>query len=484
MNSNITISQPPISLRNFLNVIFKWKKVILAAFVTIVFTITLGSFLITPTYRSSSKILLTPEANSEMAILFGISIRKNNHYGKDLLASEIEILTSRPVANKVIQHLEMDQRHFEKQKITDPKEQKNELVKLISNFQESIIIERVNGSDVLKISYESDDPVMAMNVVNTLVDSYVQYREELLNVNTEYEFYNHQINVTSEELNKLEQRLASFKYGEGLPAPELQTKIVLGKLADFEKSIAEVRRKRISRESTLNVLKSQDTDLSNVTIPSTQTSDSPSRERYIATLRGELLTLELRRSKLQQKFTPEYPEIKNLSAEIEATRLKIEKEVEQIIREENIAIEALKAEEKVLHDKINELNEQLRLLSKLEFQLGKISRGIDDNREIYSMLLKQREQSKIAMAKNRRLIPVKIINRAAEPVQPVRPSYKLNLIFSILIGLVFGVGLAFILEHFSHTFDSPEDIEKYLGYETLASVNYVSEMKESSQPMN
>lgn len=484
MNSNITISQPPISLRNFLNVIFKWKKPILAVFGAIVLTISLGSFLLTPTYRATSNVLLTPESNNEMAILLGISVRKNNQYGKDILASEIEILTSRPVAQHVIQHLRLDQAFFQEKRIIDPALQKIELEKLITNFQKNIIIDRANGSDVLKISYESNDAKMAMNLVNTLVDSYVEYREELFNANSEFEFYNQQINVTTEALNELEERLATFKYGEGLPSPELQTKIVLGKIADFEKSIAEVRRKRISRESTLSVLESQKTDLANVTIPSTQTSDSPSRERYIATLRGELLTLELQRSKLQQKFTGEYPEIKNLTAEIEATRLTIEKEVVQIIREEKIAVAALKAEEAVLQEKINELNNELRSLSQLEFQLGKISRGIDDNREIYSMLLKQREQSKMTMARNRSLIPVKIINRAAEPVQPVRPNHKINFIFSLIIGLVLGIGLAFILEHFSHTFDSPEDIEKYLGYETLASVNYVSEMKEISQPLN
>lgn len=484
MNKNNTLGQPPVSVRNFVNVIFKWKKAIAACFITIVLTITLGSFLITPIYRSTSKVLFLPDSNNDIAMLFGISVRTSSRYGDDKISSEIEILTSRPVIERVIKHLELEESYYTRKKADTPEKKKLAYEQLIADFQKIIIIDRVSGSDVLNISYDSSEPKLAQSVVNTLVDSYVQYREELYNVTSEYEFYNHQIGVTDKHLNELEERLATFKYGQNLPAPELQTQIVLAKLADFEKSVAEVRRQRINRESTLNVIEKQQDTLLNTSIPSTKISDSPSRERYIANLRSELLNLELQRSKLLQKFTPEYIEIKNLDAEIEASKLKIENEVKQIIQEERIAIKALEAEENVLQRKCDELNEQLRSLSKVEYELGKISRGIDDNREVYSMLLKQREQSKITMAKNKSLMPVKIITRAFLPLKPVKPNYKLNLIFSVLIGLVFGIGLAFILEHFTHTVDTPEDVEKYLGYDTLASVNYFPEQKDFIQTMN
>lgn len=470
MNANFSSNQPPVSLRNFLYVIFKWKKTICAVFITIVLTITFGSFLLKPIYRSTAKVLFTPTSNNEFAILFGVSLRTPYRYGQDLIASEIQILTSRPVIEQVIYRLGLDEAYYQKKKIFDDNKKPLAFEKLFNDFQKKIIIDRINGTEVLSISFESPDAKLAKDVVNTLVDSYVQYREELFNANSEYEFYNQQIGRTGEELNTLEQRLATFKHGQALPAPELQTQIILRKLADFEKSISEVRQKRINREATLQVLATQTDSATNTSIPSTKTSDSPSRERYIANLRGELLNLEIRRSKLMQQFTPEYREIKNLNAEIEETKTKINKEVFQIIREEKIAIDALKAEESVLQATIDELNLQLRDLSKLEYELTKISRGIDDNREIYSMLLKQREQSKILMAKNKSLIPVTIISRAREALQPVRPNHKLNFIFSLLFGAVLGIGLAFILEHFKHTVDSPEDVEKYLGYQTLASI--------------
>ena len=96
------------------------------------------------------------------------------------------------------------------------------------------------------------------------------------------------------------------------------------------------------------MIKEQLSNGGTLNIPSTESSDSPSREKYIAKLKGELLDMEIRKEKLLQKFTPQYKEVVDLEQEIIATRLKIENEIEQIVQMEETAIKALSAEEQVL----------------------------------------------------------------------------------------------------------------------------------------
>ena len=65
---------------------------------------------------------------------------------------------------------------------------------------------------------------------------------------------------------------------------------------------------------------------------------------------------------------------------------------------------------------------------------------------------------------------VSILDRAEIPRQPSKPNKKLNLMLGALVGLMGGLGLAFILEHLNNTLGTPEEVERYLGLPNLAVV--------------
>lgn len=64
-----------------------------------------------------------------------------------------------------------------------------------------------------------------------------------------------------------------------------------------------------------------------------------------------------------------------------------------------------------------------------------------------------------------------------ENPSPVKPNKKLNIAIAIVIGLMIGVGLAFLLEYLDTTVKTEKDIEDLLG---LPILGYVSKMPNSS----
>jgi succinoglycan biosynthesis transport protein ExoP len=180
--------------------------------------------------------------------------------------------------------------------------------------------------------------------------------------------------------------------------------------------------------------------------------------------------MEIRQERLLQKFTPKYEEVVNLSKQIAATKQKILNEIQQIVEMEDASIRAMKAEENALSNSITSIKREISELAQKEYEYSQISRGIDDNKEVYSMLLKQREEARISLAKLERGIKIKIISPAVVPDIPVKPRKRLNVALSVFLGLFGGLGLAFFIEYFDHTLNSPADLEKFGGLTALGSI--------------
>lgn len=278
------------------------------------------------------------------------------------------------------------------------------------------------------------------------------------------------MNLADQKLRDLEQTQANFKEQKNVGSPDAQRAILMTRIADYEKSLTTVQTKRIGKEAKLAVFREQLENGESINIPSTETSDSPSREKYIAKLKGDLLDMEIRKEQLLQKFTPQYKEVIDLENQIKLTKAKIENEIEQIIEMEETAVRALRAEEQILRRQIDNIKNELRNMAQNEYEYNQISRGIEDEREVYSMLRKQREEARLSLAKLEKGVKINIISQAVEPTEPVKPKKLLNIVLALFLGLFGGLGLAFFIEYFDHTVSTPDELEKYVGINSLGSV--------------
>jgi uncharacterized protein involved in exopolysaccharide biosynthesis len=469
INNNEGMQQ--ISLRNLLYVIFKHKTIILTFFIAAVAIVTTASFMMQPVFKATATILVEKEMDSEKALLFRLNLAQGSG-NYDFLNSEIEIMSSYPIAARVVEKYQ-EELLPEDDEMISLHEKKLIYESTIHNFIEQIEIENPKNSNILKISYENEDPRLAKDIINNFINTYISYRSEIAAESGTYKFLEDQMGMADQKLRDLEQRQADYKGEKELGSPDAQRAILLNRLADYERSLTAVRTRRMGKEAKLAVINDQLQQGQSQSIPTTESSDSPSRVEHIGKLKGELLDLEIRREQLLQKFTPQYEEVVNLDRQIEEIKIKIVGEIKQILREEQTSIRALLAEERVLQNSINNIKREIRDLAQKEYELEQLSRGIEDEREIYSMLLKQREEARISLAKLERGVKIKVISPAVMSTKPVKPKKRLNIILAILLGCFGGVGLAFFKEYFDHTINTPEEIEHYTGIPVLGSVREI-----------
>jgi len=465
MNRQTVREHKPNQINFMIRVLLKRKLMLIAVFAGILALVAATSIFQTPMYQANSKILVEREMDSEKSLLFRMNLNMGfENY--DWLKSEVEILQSIPVATRVIDSLNL----FPRELRTADNDALNQALQA---FTANLTIDRPKDTNVIEIAYESEDRATTARVVNELVQAYMDYRYELYSESGSSQFLDKQIQLAEEKLNGLEQRLSQFKQNNELTTPEAQRDILLSRIADYEKALTTVRTNRISKETKLNIVKEQKASNADVNIPVTESSDSPSREKYITKLRGELLDLQLQRNKLLQKYTPEYEEVVNIGKAIENIQGFIRNEIDQIIYAEETAIRALNAEEDVLKRTIAELNGQVKRLAHNEYELNQFSRGISDNREVYSMLMKQREEARISHAKLERGVKIKVISPAMMPSRPFKPEKKRSLLLGIALGAVTALGLAFLVEYLETNTQRDASASDPAGLPVWGSINTI-----------
>ncbi len=137
----------------------------------------------------------------------------------------------------------------------------------------------------------------------------------------------------------------------------------------------------------------------------------------------------------------------------------------------------------ILQDQVTILDDQLRQdrarLASLsistpspdenrEAAIQELTTRIDAEAQTYAMLLNQYDKARVDEAM--RANSINIVERAIEPEAPSKPNRQLNLALGFLVGLMGGIGLAFLFENLSPLLHSKDDLEKAAGAPLLGRI--------------
>lgn len=463
MNSYSHIDTP-MSPQSFMSVIFRRWKLIALVFVLVVASVVGATFLLTPFYEASAKIMVNYQDDYELQIG---PTGYRAHY--DLIATESTILKTRSIVEPVVDALHLDEPGDGKAPV-DPQ---LEYEKAVSHVLGKLQVEREQDTNVLLIRYLDEHPYRAMQVVNGVVEQYMKQRPRFSKDDRASEFFDQEIKVIRQRIDSLEFAAHHYKETERILVPDSQSSILFDSMADYDAELTRVRAQRIAKESRLAVLREQMQNGGDISVADTEASASLSKMDYLNELRSRLHTLNMRRNALKQKYTDKHPEVVTVDRDVESTKAEIDAELKKIIGAEETDVRALRAQETELMQSVNNVTHQIAELARKEYELNKRSIGIDDLRQVYSMLLGQREQARIAENKKEFLVHARVLEDAVLPIKPVKPNKRIYAALGLMLGFVVAFGLAFFVEYFDHSVHTPDDAVHSTGLPLLAVISDV-----------
>jgi capsular exopolysaccharide synthesis family protein len=118
-----------------------------------------------------------------------------------------------------------------------------------------------------------------------------------------------------------------------------------------------------------------------------------------------------------------------------------------------------------LEDRIRQLKETLSAVSKEALVQSRLEREIAVNEELYIMLNKKYKE--ILMASAGEAPKIRVINPAILPQRAVKRGAPLNYGMSVIIGLIFGMIIAFFKENLDTSIGTIEELEEFLKLPVL-----------------
>lgn len=334
--------------------------------------------------------------------------------------------------------------------------------KTVDNLRKSIKAAEVDKkTNVIAITYRSKNPQLARDVVNTLVQAYLEQgvalkaEEATRTVN----FVEEQLKGVKSELEGAEQNLEAYKRASGVIQLDTEAQNLIQTLAEAEKQKAELVLKRKQSEFALASLQ-RARATGNAYSPALADDDP-----VLAGMVGRLSDLEVQKKGLLSDSTENHPGVKVVQAQIDELLKKIQSTYETAAKNE------LKQEEG-LSRQIMAYDGKLKQLPVAERDLARLMRVNKVNSDIYTFLLQKHEEARIAKAST--INNISIVDPAIAADEPVSPKVTKNLILGLFAGLLAGVIACFFADYLDDTLKDPEEAKRNLSLPLLGLIPFIS----------
>jgi uncharacterized protein involved in exopolysaccharide biosynthesis len=470
-----TIEYRQSSLRDFLHVIFKRKHQILLFFAVTVCTVVIGTFMMRPVYEAKAQILVKIGRENLYIPPNSTNSQVINYNQDDQVNSEIELLKSRSLAEKVIKTIGLE-------KIYKNMKYKDAVLK----FQKSLSVEGIKKSDVIEVSFKHEDPEKAALIVNTLANAYLDEHLLVHRNPQSYNFFEDQSQVLKRKLEQSETALEAFKKQNTVTDLKEQQKLLLKQIADLH---TDLNRTLSDEAETRNRALQIHMQLEKTPKSVPQGEEVDHNPYLISNLEARLVELKLKEKDLLLKYTPQSRLVKNVQEEMQIVQSKLAEQenkrygkstiglnatyqrLQEDLLKNQAEIKAIGAKKVLQNAQLLDFQNRLEKLNQIDVTLDQLEQSVDVNRQNYRLYLAKFEESRISDAMdNKKMANVTLMQSALIPLKPVSPKVLLNIVLGIFLGGFGGLGLAFFTEYLDDSLGQPEHVEKVLQLPVLASI--------------
>ena len=453
-------------LKDYLRVLFMRRWVVVGVTLLVVFATTLTVFLVTPIFRATSLLLIEPTKikltdfqdvyDPTLSQFAGSEVAR-----REFMETQFTLLTCRPLMERVFAEFDFGQAE-EFRESRDP----------IPGFTKRFHVTPVRRTRLVEVAFDWKEPKLAAEVVNYLVDAYIQdYRERRLGVTGGgLDALKRKAEELRPKVAEKAEALQAFRIEHGSVSLEQSQDIVVERLKELNRQLSEVQNQRIVLQSRIqsigHALESRTAleDLPEVV-------DSPT----MRDLKMEWLRTQQEVGDLSKRFGPNHPQLLSAQAKLKAIRDKIEMDVRSILSATHMEYLRGKAQEEEILQALKDQQMEVMNLDNLRVEYQVLKDAHDTLHKTYRTIIQRIDEIEIASAAGTEEDNIFIIAPARVPVRKAKPQRLQAVLLASVFGPLLGIGLAFFLQYLDTSVKTREDVEQAMA---LPVIGYVPALRE------
>jgi len=436
------------TVRDLVAVVFRQKWVI----ITVVGVTTLSVFLLnlrTPTtYESTSKVRVE-RGRKETTLQPNLRVLP----WSEEISSELETITSYPVARQA-------------QDLLDTWYRDGKVSRRIRFNRGGTSAQVIGESNVINISYTSQDASVCRPVADAVTEAYTLFRRQSLSIPEATSFFEERITQSQKDLDALEKEKQDYlaKVGTGGAASREDE---VGSL------LAQAEQKLMGVQGQIAVLKQElDTGTRLVkagNYDATYFTDLKFENVYtLNALRQQVMKARIDHDNLAATLTPEHPELIAAQQSLDTAESMLKHEVLATVDLIRSKLQQVGTEERELERQVAGYRREVISIPQYAVELDRLNNAIQLKRDE----LKDLKSKQLLTQVNQATSPdytVTLLSPASAP-SPKKTKDYVRMALAPLMSLVVGLLLAFFLDSLDHSLRSPVDVEEHLGLPVLAAL--------------
>ncbi len=482
-----------ISLINFFHTLWLRKRLLLS----VIFSLTIFAILIiyqlVPRYTATAQLLIGINAAKVVDIE---EVMTGNFKGDAAVIGEMEVIKSRELAHKIIDHLHLEQYPEFNPKPQKPgllaqfslknllpeswkeamgmvkidsrtAEEKEEarLTRLTNIFLSKLKVSQVKRSQVINVGFESEDPKLAAKIANEVADKYIvgQLQAKFDATKKATDWLNDQLVELKQKVESSERAVEQYRKTHELLEVSKEVGLSQQQMSEVNSQLIIARAQRAEAEAKyqqVEAIAKSGRDIDSVA--------EVLNSSLISSLRQQESEVQRKYSEMLVEFGQRHPRMIQMQAELEDIQAKVRSEVKKVAAGLRNSMDVARAREGSLSSSLRQMESKTSGSNQAEVQLHALEREATANKALFETFLGRFKET--ASTQGIAQADARVISFAEIPLGASYPKRNLLLMSSVVGALLFGVFLVFILEILNPGVRSPEQIQDLFNMSTLGIV--------------
>ena len=446
-----------MNFSQFLLILHARRKIVLLTLLATVTVTVVVSALLPKTYKATSTVLLNSKGVDPVT-----GLAAPGQLMPGYVATQIDIITSKNVALRVIDQLKLAQNPDVIEQFRQDTGGKG----TVRDWLAELLLKKVDvvpsrESSVVEISFKGAEPQFVAAVANAFADEYqkltVQLKVEPMKKVAGY--FNDQTRQLRDALEAAQSRLSKYQQENGIVSLDGRLDVENNRLNDLSAQLVVAQAQQMEAASRQRMASGKAGEAPDV-------AASP----LIQNLRASVSAADSKLAEIGQRLGHNHPQYLAAKAEANQLRASLNAQIQSAANSVGNNAQILGQREGALREALAEQKARVLTLNRTRDELNVLQKDVESAQRAFDATTQRLSQTR--MEGQSEQSDVAILNPAVAPIEPAAPRMLLNTVLSVMLGGVLGMAFGLVVEFMDRRVRSTGDLANVADIPVLGNISW------------